>query len=563
MQEKEKKDIFERIWSFFASVKLAIFNLILLALTSIIGTIVEQQAEPAKNIALLAKFFGDSTAPTVYNIFVKFGFMDMYHSWWFVGLLILLSINLIICTLDHFPKTLKLMKSQVKPLSDNALKSMPIKKELVITGKPEEVKEFFVKETEKILFSHTFFTWVFLFFIIFPIFLIEFIYFLINYFKPDKIKINVEEKKIQIYSEGRKYSRIGLYIVHCSIILIFIGAIIGLRFGFKGFLNLPEGKSYSFAILRTAPLTKAERFERSRILDTLEVFESDMNIVANRFGLPLDVLLAKMKTYGIQLLGFSVKCNWYNTEYYSGTDMPKEFQSEIVIIEDGREVMKKVIEVNHPLTYKGITFYQSSYGMLPNAVGVFVLKTTDKNGVEDTLRLRRGESFFIPGTDLKGTIINFSPALARDPKTGALIDYSESMVNPAVAIEFESPDTRKFTGWILKRYPETGILPGGSRITFKDYWGVEYTGLQIAKDPGVGLIYFASFIMFIGLYFAFFMSHRKIWIQISPETSGKKGSVRITISGSANKNRLAFEREIEKIVSKVPQAIEGKHPLKK
>ncbi|HDO25451.1 MAG TPA: hypothetical protein ENG95_02245, partial [Nitrospirae bacterium] len=108
MENKEKKDIFDIIWGFLASVKLAVVILIILALTSIIGTIVEQRAEQATNIALLAKLFGDSLAPTVYNIFAKLGFMDMYHSWWFVGLLVLFSINLTVCSLDRFPKTLRL-----------------------------------------------------------------------------------------------------------------------------------------------------------------------------------------------------------------------------------------------------------------------------------------------------------------------------------------------------------------------------------------------------------------------------------------------------------------------
>ena len=145
MEEKAKKDMFDKVWSFFASVRLAIFILITLALTSIIGTIVEQQAEPAKNIALLAKFFGDSTAPTVYNIFVKFGFMDMYHSWWFVGLLVLFSINLIICTLERFPKTLRLVRSPLKPLRENAIKSLPIKKEITIK---EEVISWHFKQLD-------------------------------------------------------------------------------------------------------------------------------------------------------------------------------------------------------------------------------------------------------------------------------------------------------------------------------------------------------------------------------------------------------------------------------
>ncbi len=87
MEEKEKNDVFNIVWNFLASVKLAVATFIILALSSIVGTIVEQRAEPAKNIALLAKFFGDSAAPTVYNIFAKLGFMDMYHSWWFISFL--------------------------------------------------------------------------------------------------------------------------------------------------------------------------------------------------------------------------------------------------------------------------------------------------------------------------------------------------------------------------------------------------------------------------------------------------------------------------------------------
>jgi cytochrome c biogenesis protein len=122
-EDKAKKDIFESIWKFFASVKLAIFLIILLALSSIIGTIVEQQAEPAKNITLLAKFFGDSAAPTVYNIFAKLGFMDMYGSWWFVSFLALFCINLIVCSLERLPKTWRFINTPQRPLSDNAIKS--------------------------------------------------------------------------------------------------------------------------------------------------------------------------------------------------------------------------------------------------------------------------------------------------------------------------------------------------------------------------------------------------------------------------------------------------------
>ncbi len=128
------------------------------------------------------------------------------------------------------------------------------------------------------------------------------------------------------------------------------------------------------------------------------------------------------------------------------------------------------------------------------------------------------------------------------------------MVNPAIAIEFNAPGKEKYKGWILKRYPETGILPGGHSIKFADYWGVEYTGLQVSKDPGVWIIYLASIIMTFGLYTCFFISTKKIWIYIEND----KKSVRIAVGGSAIRNRLAFEKEIDKILSRASQAIEGR-----
>jgi cytochrome c biogenesis protein len=128
------------------------------------------------------------------------------------------------------------------------------------------------------------------------------------------------------------------------------------------------------------------------------------------------------------------------------------------------------------------------------------------------------------------------------------------MVNPAVAIEFEQPGMDNYIGWILKRYPETGMIQGGHSIKFADYWGVEYTGLQVSKDPGVWFIYLASIIMTAGLYVCFFISHKKIWINISND----KKSVRIAVGGSTNRNRLNFEKEIDRIVTQASQAIEGR-----
>ncbi len=42
----------------------------------------------------------------------------------------------------------------------------------------------------------------------------------------------------------------------------------------------------------------------------------------------------------------------------------KEYTSLITILENGKEVLKKTVQVNHPLHYKGLAFYQANYGAI-------------------------------------------------------------------------------------------------------------------------------------------------------------------------------------------------------
>ena len=83
------------IWNFFSSVKLALFTLCSLAVTSILGTIIPQKEASEFYISK----YGAKTA----QFFQLFDIPDMYNSWWFLSLLGLLSANLIICSIDRFP----------------------------------------------------------------------------------------------------------------------------------------------------------------------------------------------------------------------------------------------------------------------------------------------------------------------------------------------------------------------------------------------------------------------------------------------------------------------------
>jgi cytochrome c biogenesis protein len=521
VENEKKKTSVDRIWDFLASIKLAIVIFAALALTSIIGTVIEQNADPERNIRLLAKLFGQSSAPSLFRLFDSLGFMDMYHSWWFVSILLLFAANLIICSIDRLPRILKLVKEPVKPLSEDHFKGFGIKKEVVLKGGPEKTKGTVIDTARKALG-----------------------------FQFSEVR---EAHGYQLYSQKGNYTRLGVYITHFSILVILAGAVIGIFFGFKGFLNIPEGRSYSVAFARGHHIKDSAEFDR--ILNVVNSTSGNLPNAARQLGIDEDTLKSKMRTYGIYPLGFQIRCDEFNVDFYPATDMPKAYKSWLTVVRDGKEVVKKMIEVNNPLAYEGITFYQSSYGLVPGGAGnaVFRFRVSARDGRPEVLDLRFGSSFVIPGTGLTGKIEDFSPALGIDNRTGGAFTYAEQLNNPAVFINFFEGGNRKFGGWILKRYPETWRMPDGSSVEFAGIWGMQYTGLQVRKDPGVWIVYLGCIAMAAGLFIAFFMSHRKIWIKLVEEKNG----TRVIVGASANKSRQAFESKIDRMIGLLSKDKEG------
>ena len=141
----------DRIWDLFASVKLAIILFSAIALTSIVGTLIEQNAEPEKNIKVLVKMFGvgHETAHSIYSVLDRLEFTDMYHSWWFVALLLLFAANLIICSFDRLPRVWKMAKEQIRPLSVDLIEKTSIRRSVVVKEKTSQARELLLQHSQK------------------------------------------------------------------------------------------------------------------------------------------------------------------------------------------------------------------------------------------------------------------------------------------------------------------------------------------------------------------------------------------------------------------------------
>ncbi len=76
------------------------------------------------------------------------------------------------------------------------------------------------------------------------------------------------------------------------------------------------------------------------------------------------------------------------------------------------------------------------------------------------------------------------------------------------------------------------------------------TGLQIAKDPGVWWVYSGCFMLLAGLYIVFFLSHRRIWVYIVDADN----RIKILVCGSANKNKINFEKDFSTLIEQFEQS---------
>ena len=108
---------FRTILDFFCSLKLTMFTLITLAVLSIIGTVVPQGSPPPEYL--------QSISQNKLKLYQSLGFFDMYHSWWFILLLSLLSLNLIACSVRRLPGIWKTITQPPLLLDDDLAKTLP------------------------------------------------------------------------------------------------------------------------------------------------------------------------------------------------------------------------------------------------------------------------------------------------------------------------------------------------------------------------------------------------------------------------------------------------------
>ena len=76
-------------------------------------------------------------------------------------------------------------------------------------------------------------------------------------------------------------------------------------------------------------------------------------------------------------------------------------------------------------------------------------------------------------------------------------------------------------------------------IKLQEFKHIEASGLQITKAPGQNIVYLGCVMLMLGVFFMFYLHHRRLWLLITPQEGGSS----VLFAATGHRERSDFDRE--------------------
>ncbi len=204
---------------------------------------------------------------------------------------------------------------------------------------------------------------------------------------------------------------------------------------------------------------------------------------------------------------FSLRIDDFGADWASeAEETPKQYWTDVTVLRSDIPAKTDRIEVNHPFTYHGVSFFQSAYGLDPSRATIRLRMTDEFQGAH-AVPLAVGDEFALPGAGLQIRLVRFFANLAWRP--GGPIDQLGLRARHPAAL-FELTSSEDEAGTLLTSllvYPSTstatGQLPGWS-FSIEDYVVPTYVGIRYVVSPGYPVVWSGLILLVIGLVVSFF-----------------------------------------------------------
>jgi cytochrome c biogenesis protein len=302
------KSLFELL----SSMRFAISLLSILAIASIIGTVLKQ-SEPYSNYII-------QLGPFWFQVFEKLGLYDVYHAGWFLLILTFLVASTSVCITRNAPNFAREMKSFREHVSEQSLNAFKHKHEASTMQPPEAL----AASAQRYLEGQGY-----------------------------KVKNLPREDGVLLAAKAGSWNRLGYFLAHSAIVMICIGGLIDGNLIFKAQQVLGTKK------IETRDIPQSQVPAISRLSPSNPSFRGSVQIPE---GSSADVAFLNVADgYLVQELPFTVALKQFRIEHYT-TGQPKSFESDVELFDrSGKKIRAATIAVNHPLVHDGVAIYQASF----------------------------------------------------------------------------------------------------------------------------------------------------------------------------------------------------------
>ena len=295
-----------------SSMRFAISLLSLLAIASVIGTVLKQN-EPLPN-------YVNQFGPFWFDVFGKFGLYSVYAAWWFLLIMGFLVLSTSLCITRNAPKMFKDMRSWRENVREQSLRNFHHKQQWEVAT-PRAV---LAQELAGRIAAGGY-----------------------------KVKLVEKEHATLIAAKQGAANKWGYIFAHSAIVIICIGGLLDSDLPIR-FQEWFYGKTPFAGNGVIAQIPAQHRLGLGN-----PTFRG--NTMIPEGGSSTTAIIQQQSGVLIQDLPFTIQLKKFKIDFYS-TGMPKLFASDVVVTdhETGKS-FPATIKVNEPLLYKGLAVYQSSF----------------------------------------------------------------------------------------------------------------------------------------------------------------------------------------------------------
>lgn len=456
VKSKKKDSLLMGLLNVLCSVRLGVILLVLLALACLIGMLIMQQ-----NVDGFEAYYAQLT-PAQRLVYGSLGFFDIYHVWYFNALLALLSLNIILASIDRIPKawvyvskpTLQVPVRWLKEQrATESFSSSRISKEEITAAAIDALKN-------------------------------------VGWRKPI---VTEKNNRTYVFAQSGTWNRLGAYAVHVALLTIFFGGFLTSQLGQTGQMPLAPKQTSDkiFEVVvdldQVNQVTKRLPFEVTCTDIQQKLIHNDGPILA---GNTID-WLTRIQIKDERGITDAV-VNMNNPFDYRGY---RFFQASFVPTGRARNIKLQV-------------------------------KSVADGSIQEVEIPRDGNVNLPDGTNLRFAEFRGNFSLGKENPNDDTSAYPNPAAIIVVTPPGAEPQTAYAFGEKLADIPIAKKPIGGYTFRLADFEKVgDQHVLSVQRDPGATVVYVGFGMLALTLIAVFFFSHQRVWTAIEENADKTFGIV--------------------------------------